>query len=309
MKKIFKSFILFILLFLTSCNSLPTFEIDPSLDYSSFKEYYLDNINNFYLQEEETYGIYLYRVGCESCNKNKNVILNHLNEYKNGNKHFKVYIYNTIRLKEEGANYISDSSLTIEECKNIMVNNKVSTLKDTIINLVPSLYIVNNGVIYDYIAGGVEPAKYLISTTLDSRSYSDFNNAILKEIEEFYTLNYKRYYIYLYFDTCPHCFKVKPTLLNYLSSPKNKEVPIFTFNVFPSSSEEGKEIRNKFKVPNDVSSVDDFKNRYVKENIENKVNKVSETYFRYVPSLFEISDNHYSACYIGEDEIIEKISF
>ncbi len=309
MKKIFKGFILFILLFLTSCNSIPTFEIDPSLDYSSFNEYYLDNINNFYLQKEETYGIYLYRVDCESCNENKNAILNHLNEYKKGNKHFKVYIYNTIRLKEENAVYTSNPSLSIEESKNIMVNNKVSSLKDTIINLVPSLYIVNNGVIYDYIAGGVEVAKYLISTSLDSRSYSDINGAILNNLEDFYTLDYKKYYIYLYFVTCPHCFKVKPSLLKYLTSLKNKEEPIFVFNIYSSISEEGIEIRNKFKIPYDVNNVDDFKNKYVKENIENKVNKLEDTYFKYVPVLFEISDNHYSACYIGEDEIIEKISF
>ena len=121
-------------------------------------------------------------------------------EYKNGNKHFKLYIYNTVRLKEEGASYISDSSISIEESRSIMLENNVSTLKDTIINVIPSLYIVNNGQIYDYIAGGVEPAKYLIDTKLDSRSYSDIESATLSNIDDFYLLDYKKYYIYLYFE-------------------------------------------------------------------------------------------------------------
>lgn len=308
MKKIFRSFILFSLLFLTSCNSIPTFDIDPSLDYSSFQEYYLDNINNLYTQEENTYGVYLFRTDCPTCNDNKNAILNHLNEYKNGNKHFKLYIYNTVRLKEEGASYISDSSISIEESRSIMLENNVSTLEDTIINVIPSLYIVNNGQIYDYIAGGVEPAKYLIDTKLDSRSYSDIESATLSNIDDFYLLDYKKYYIYLYFDRCPHCFSIKPNVLNYLTSYKNKETPIFVFNIYESSSEKGQEIRNKFKRVNDVESVNDFKNRYVKENIDIKTDKLEDTYFNYVPSLYEISENHYSNCYIGENEIIDLLN-
>ena len=229
-------------------------------------------------------------------------------EYKNGNKHFKLYIYNTVRLKEEGASYISDSSISIEESRSIMLENNVSTLKDTIINVIPSLYIVNNGQIYDYIAGGVEPAKYLIDTKLDSRSYSDIESATLSNIDDFYLLDYKKYYIYLYFDRCPHCFSIKPNVLNYLTSYKNKETPIFVFNIYESSSEKGQEIRNKFKRVNDVESVNDFKNRYVKENIDNKTDKLEDTYFNYVPSLYEISENHYSNCYIGENEIIDLLN-
>ncbi len=302
MKKIKRFLLIFLTLFLTCCNSIPHFDIDPSLDYSSFEEYYLDSINNLYKKEEVTYGVYLYRVDCPTCEENKNALLNHLNEYKNGNKHFKVYLYNTVRLRSENATYI-DKMMSVEETKEAMINKNISTLEDTIINSVPSLYVVNNGVLYDYIAGGVEVAEFLINTNLDSRRYEEINNSFFSSIEEFYTFDYKKYYIYLYFEACPHCFKIKPNIISYLESEKAKEVPLFTFNIYSSNSEEGENIRNKFKVPLNVSSTDEFK-KYIEENIENKVNKIEDTYFRYVPSLYEIKDNVYSNCFVGENEII-----
>ncbi len=305
MKKFFKALILFLTIFITSCGSLPHFELDPSLDYPSFKDCYLESINDFYLQKEEVYGIYLYRVDCDACNENKNVVLNHLNEYKKGNKNFKIYIYNTVRLKEEGAVY-DDRVLSVDETRNEMLSKKVSTLKDTIINVVPSLYIINQGVLNDFIAGGIEPAKYLLETTLDSRSYKDIPGALLDNLDNFYLQDYKKYYVYIYFETCPYCLKIKGEIISYLLSEKNKEVPIFVFDMKSSLSEEGKENRAKFKLAEEATSSKDFK-RFIEENIKNKETELKNTYYRYVPALYEISDNHYSNCYIGETEVVSQL--
>ena len=279
--------ILFSTLLLTSCNKYtpPHYDLDDDVTYSTFDEYRLDNLNNLYSQEEDVYAVYLYREDCNECNSLKNSVLGYLSDYKKESRHFKLYLYNTVRLLDENINYLKKDH-NYEENKNYMIDNKVNSIEDTIINVVPSLYVIKFNTLIDYYES-YDTVKFLFETEFDSRSYSVIEDYYLDSLDDFYTLSDKNYIIYLYYTECPYCFQIRGTIYNYLL--KEHDTKIYVFNMYKSSSDEGKENRSKFKTFGSIS--DSEFEAEVQNMLNNKVSTLSETIFKYVPSLYFVNDN------------------
>ncbi len=132
------------------------------LDYSSFNEFRLETISSFYDLEEDKYGIYLYREDCPSCQNIKEDLLNYMNNLINNDNLLKLYLYNTNRLGGELVSYNPGDGLSVEETKEYLINNDIYTLEETIINYVPSLYVISQKKLTDYYAGA-EIIDYLNS--------------------------------------------------------------------------------------------------------------------------------------------------
>lgn len=303
--------ILFYSLFiLTSCYSLPYYELDPNVDYSTFNEYHLDSIKDMYSKEENEYAVYLYRVDCDACNKNKNALLGYLSEYEDNIRHFKVYLYNIVNLKLEGITYKTGEGMSVDEIRNELVNNKVSTLEDTIIENVPSLYVISNGRIIDY-QEGIECIRYIFETNFDSRNYEiDFNEFNLKDLNEFYLKEEDIYYVYLFSLECPYCRNIKGVVMNYMDKIRdnlNVDSPkLYFYDMKPSSSEEGKVNRSYFTIPS-VESTDEFK-EYINLMKEKKVSSTKDTYYAYIPSLYIVENNVFKDCILGSSTLLEYLS-
>ncbi len=294
--------ILFSVLLLTSCNvyTPPHYDLDDDTTYSTFDEYRLDNLNNMYSQDEDVYAVYLYKEDCTECNTLKNSILGYLSDYQKESRHFKLYIYNTIRLLDENINYLK-KDLNYNDAKKYMIDDNTTTkVEDTIINVVPSLYVIKYNTLIDYYES-INTVQFLFETEFDSRSYSIFDDHYLNSLDDFYTLSDKDYIIYLYFTECPWCFKIRGTIYDYLLSehPTN----LYVFNMKLSSSEEGQENRSKFKTYGSIN-LSDFKIE-VQNMIDNEVSTLSETVFRYVPSLYVVKDNKISD-YIYDSESVKS---
>ena len=161
MNKLFKfitlSLSILLLSNISSCFSkvdLPHFDLDESIDYVTFKEYELDNIKNMYNQKENTYYVYLYRIDCPTCNTCKNSLLGYLDLYSKGEVDTKLYLYNTVNLKNDYPSFNSGSNFEDEEeVKNYMLSNNINKIEDTIIKVVPSLYVISNNYLSDYYYG------------------------------------------------------------------------------------------------------------------------------------------------------------
>ncbi len=292
-------------LLLTSCNKYtpPHFDLDEDITYSTFDEYRLDNLNNLYSKDEDCYAVYLYREDCDECNSLKNSVLGYLNEYKNEKRYFKLYIYNTIRLLDENINYLKKDHNYEENKKYMIEDNITNRVEDTIINVVPSLYVVKFNTLIDYYESS-DTVKYLFETEFDSRDYSIINDYYLNSLDEFYTLSDKNYIIYLYYKECPYCFKIRGSVYNYLLKEHNTK--IYVFNMYKSSSEEGQKNRSKFKTFESVNESDFEKE--VQNMINNKVSTLNTTIFKYVPSLYFVNDNKLSNYMYGSIIIKDYIN-
>ena len=161
MNKLFKLFTSTLLILListiSSCSSkpnLPHFDLDENVDYVTFKEYELDNIKNMYDQEEDTYYVYLYRLDCPTCIGVKNSILGYLDLYSKSEVDTKLYLYNTVNLRNDYPSFNTGPTFKdVEEAKEYMLSNSINKIEDTIIKVVPSLYVINNNYLSDYYYG------------------------------------------------------------------------------------------------------------------------------------------------------------
>ncbi len=292
-------------LLLTSCNKYtpPHFDLDEDITYSTFDEYRLDNLNNLYSKDEDCYAVYLYREDCDECNSLKNSVLGYLNEYKNEKRYFKLYIYNTVRLLDENINYLKKDHNYEENKKYMIEDNETTSIENTIINVVPSLYVVKFNTLIDYYESS-DTVKFLFETEFDSRSYSIIQDYYLNSLDEFYTLSDKNYIIYLYYTECPYCFRIRGSIYNYLL--KEHSTKLYVFNMYKSSSEEGQKNRSKFKTFESINESDFEKE--VQNMIDNKVSTLNTTIFKYVPSLYFVNDNKLSNYMYGSIIIKDYIN-
>ena len=133
------------------------------------------------------------------------------------------------------------------------------------------------------------------------RKYEDYEEFKLKDLNSFYNVNAGHYFISLYSDTCPHCEKISGNIFSYMDAFINNErdVPLFHFNMYSKNSAQGKINRDAFK--ENINDLDSTKLQAL--NNSNKPNKLKDTYFIGVPSLYEINENKLLKMYLGENEI------
>ncbi len=284
---------------LTSCTSIfPKYDLDPSIDYSTYNEYKLDNFNNLYSQEEDIYAVYVYNTDCDICNNLKNTILGYLGDYKNETRRLKVYLYNSYRLKDENIDYLKELPSNYSSTSEYYSSNTISTVKDTLVESVPSLFVIKFNTLYEYLEG-YEGPKYLFNNTFDSRSYDIIKDYYIDDLDKFYSLNNKEYAIYLYFKECPFCFSIRTYLYDYLLNDHSLDIYVFDMKSF--ATDEGKNNRSKFNYISN-GNLDDFKNE-LENALSNNVNEVKNTPFKYVPSLYYVKNNKLSNVIYGSDDI------
>lgn len=311
--------IIFIIFFVTSCKSkIPSFELGDKNDYSDYSQYYLDTLDNFYLQEEESYAVYFYGTSCTHCNDIKNSVLGYIKTYDESidKNSMKIYLYNSARLKTENCDYLTANGLSSSEVEEILRNkeNPITSTSETIFSYTPALYVINNNSLYDFRCGKDEVARYIFNldefkdesfSYLTSLNYDDFIDFKLNDLNLFYDLNYSKYAIYLYYSTCPYCIKNKKFMISYfLDKEKTNVFPVFFFNIYKKSTELGEYYRSLFKKNEESLS----NNEIVSIMKENNVNKLENTYFNSVPSLYVISENKFSDLVSGVSSIQNYLS-
>lgn len=299
---------LFLVSLLSSCgNKYPTY--DETFEYSDFNEYKLDNVKNMYDQEEGVYGVYFYQTTCSACDNIKNTLLGYVSDYKKETRNLKIYLYNTANLKVDYPS-VKQNDLSGTELRNYLYNNDVHTIEETYINFTPSLYVISDNRIYDYYQGE-EVLDFLFNTSLnsrtyDNRSYYDYSENMLSSLDEFYVKEEEIYYVYLFFVGCPYCGNIKSNVLDYIE--KEDSTKIYMFNMKRSGFDIGKANRNRFIVPKDIDSTEDFYNKYIESMKNDNVNEVSNTYFRYVPSLYIVKNNKFNDAVIGSTTIVDFLN-
>lgn len=160
------SFLVFPLV--TSCSPYH-YEADDNetRDYSDYQDFYLDNLDNFYKQNEKEYLIEVYFSECPHCYETRTAIFDYLDEYKNGTKEIKLYLFNI----ENGTNPKGEENRELfkqkpnnydsEVLKNEMIRTKPTNLSDTYFIGAPSLYHINEGALINLEIGTQDVAKYL----------------------------------------------------------------------------------------------------------------------------------------------------
>lgn len=144
----------------------PDGEIDVSKkDYLDYKEFFLDDLTNFYSYEGR-YSVQLYYDTCKYCKEARPYLFRHLEQYKSGAKKSKTLIYDMKKsTTEEGMinrQYFKKNldDLPKEKCIQEMLNNKVSDVKDTYYFSVPSLYVIENNKLVEFYSGSTDIINY-----------------------------------------------------------------------------------------------------------------------------------------------------
>ncbi len=133
----------------------------------------------------------------------------------------------------------------------------------------------------------------------ETRSYSEYSDFFLDDIDNFYQIEEEHYFIDLYQIECSHCENVKTNLFNYLDELESgeKSLKIFLFDL--NSGDGGIPNRNKFKVKGENYD----RNILIREMEQAKPKTLNETYYFGTPSLYEIKDGKFENLYLGENEI------
>ena len=128
----------------------------------------------------------------------------------------------------------------------------------------------------------------------ETREYDNYLGNYIS-LDDFYH-NDERYGVYLFGKYCSYCNNIKTSIFNYadsINSGEKHNIDNFYFFEFQSyNSVEGQEQRSKFKTkPDDYSTYsDDEKNQLIRNMLNAKPTKLSETYFLSTPSIYVIED-------------------
>ena len=105
--------------------------------------------------------------GCPHCYETRTAIFDYLDEYKNGTKEIKLYLFNI----ENGTNPKGEENRKLfkqkpnnydsEVLKNEMIRTKPTSLSDTYFIGAPSLYHINEGALINLEIGTQDVANYL----------------------------------------------------------------------------------------------------------------------------------------------------
>ena len=144
----------------------------------------------------------------------------------------------------------------------------------------------------------------------NGRDYKDYEEFQISNIEDFYLQEEDEYLVEIYFPECPHCTNIKGNIFDYLDNYKNNKVSkkLYLFNIKSGSSEEGRTNREKFKKKPSNSFDENQAKIWLNQNLNEKPNKIEDTYFFYVPSLYQIKNGVLDYVTWGENNVINYLN-
>ncbi len=137
---------------------------------------------------------------------------------------------------------------------------------------------------------------------VEIRNYSDYESSFLSSLDEFFTKENGRYFLYIYQEECNHCENIKKDLFDYLDfSIENQEsTKIYLFDI---NIGDGQTNRAMFKRKPDWYSQNRDYAPLVNEMKTNKPSTLNEVYFIGTPTLYEVNENRLNDVFIGENEV------
>lgn len=167
-KKVQKILLLFISTFLISCSE--TNENDTRT-YSDYEEFSIATLDEFYTQKEDFYCVELYYETCQYCNQVKPYLFDYIDAFLNNAKTTKVYFFNMYKSSSNEGIINRSKFKTKPDSYNRddiiaeMLESKPSTISDTYFISVPSVYVISNGSLSNYVIGSTEVINFYGSLT------------------------------------------------------------------------------------------------------------------------------------------------
>lgn len=132
------------------------------------------------------------------------------------------------------------------------------------------------------------------------KDYRDYKKFELPSLDDFYSLNLEKYYIYLTNDKCPECEEIKQDIFSYFESDLSPKM--YFFNMKSFGTEEGNLNRSKFQDHNEYSSIYN-----INEMLKNHPSTLKETYFCCTPSIYVIKNKQLDKFYYTKEDILNLI--
>ncbi len=158
-------------LLLVGCGETNT---EETRTYNDYLDHYI-SIENFY-HDNEKYAVYVFGAYCNPCNSIKTKVFDYADSFYKGEKHSfeNFYFFEFQRsdsevgkeqrtnFKDKGENYTgTDEEIT--KLINEMLNAKPTKVSDTYFISTPSIYVIENGMLTDYIKGSKTIPNWLSS--------------------------------------------------------------------------------------------------------------------------------------------------
>ena len=158
-------------LILVGCSETNT---EETRNYSDYLNHYI-SLENFY-HTNERYAVYVFGAYCNPCTSIKTEVFNYVDSFYKGDKHsfdnFYLFEFQTssseegkeqrAAFKNKGENYTGTNE-EIEKLINEMLKAKTTKVSDTYFISTPSIYVIENGVLADYIRGSNTIPNWLSS--------------------------------------------------------------------------------------------------------------------------------------------------
>ena len=171
MKNKFKFILPIIGLMLVGCGETNTNE---TRTYDDYLNHYI-SLDDFY-HDNEKYAIYVFGSYCNPCNSIKTNIFNYADSFYKGDKHSfdNFYFFEFQRsssdvgkeqraaFKNKGDEYTGTDD-EINKLINEMLKAKPTKVSDTYFILTPSIYVIENGILVDYLKGSNSIPNWLLS--------------------------------------------------------------------------------------------------------------------------------------------------
>jgi len=142
-------------------------DVNKERNYDEYKEYELESLDSFYNVSSDKYFIYLYSTECIDCEQIKNFVLSYydLNEENLP----KMYKYNMHSMSSEvgieNRSKFAKNEYSWIYNANWMIENHPSSMDETYFCGTPSLYVINNNILEDFVYD-IEPTKAFIEKYL-----------------------------------------------------------------------------------------------------------------------------------------------
>lgn len=142
----------------------------------------------------------------------------------------------------------------------------------------------------------------LVSCKKEDRNYDNYKSYQLDKLENLYSQNSGHYLVYIYFNECPYCEKIKTNIFNFLDENITK---MYLFDIKRKSDIEGQTNRDKFKTRPQGDSDTDMK--VLIDEMKGKASTLEETYFFGTPAIYDIEEGVLKDYVYGSENVVNYL--